>query len=40
VAQQEGLDGKPLEDYLALARECKGNLRAMLNAIDSGELIA
>lgn len=39
VAQQEGLDGKPLEAYIELIRQCGGNLRAAYNAIESGELL-
>jgi hypothetical protein len=39
VAQAEGLDGAKLEDYLSLVRKNNGNLRACLNAIESGELL-
>lgn len=40
VAQIEGLDGgHPIERYMALARNCRCNLRQMLNAIEFGELL-
>lgn len=39
IAQRENLDGRPLEDYIALIRRCKGNMRAALNAVESGELL-
>ena len=38
VAVTEGIDGQPLDDYRLLYRECKGNLRAMLQRVEVGDI--
>jgi replication-associated recombination protein RarA len=40
IARSEGLDGRPIEDYVKLVNEHKANFRAVLQAIDSGVMLA
>ncbi len=38
IARAEGLDGKPIEDYIKLAKRCKNNMREILREIESGAM--
>lgn len=40
IAQAENLDGLPIERYQRLVKDCNNNFRAVLQAIDAGEMIA
>jgi len=39
IAQQEGLDGAPIEKYVRLLQSCKNNMRAALQRIEAGDMI-
>ena len=39
IARQEGLDGRPLADYVQLVIRCKGNLRAAIQAVEQGDML-
>lgn len=39
IAQAEGMDGKPEADYVKLVQRCKNNMRAVLQAIEAGEML-
>ena len=39
IATKEGLNGRPIADYVTLINECKGNLRTAISRIEAGEML-
>ena len=39
IAQAEGLDGQPIARYVELVKQSRNNMRAVLEAIEAGEMI-
>jgi len=39
IAQAEGLDGKPLPAYKRLVEQHRGNMRAVLQAVEDGDML-
>lgn len=39
IAQQEGLNGRPIQTYVKLMQSCRNNLRAALQAVEAGEML-
>lgn len=40
VAQLENLDGKPIEEYVKLMKQCRNNLRQAYREIEAGAMLA
>ncbi len=39
IATAENLNGRPIEAYERLAKDCRNNLRAMFQAVEAGDMI-
>jgi DNA polymerase-3 subunit gamma/tau len=40
IARLEGLDGKPIESYVRLLKDCRNSMRAALQKIEAGAMLA
>lgn len=38
IASKEGLNGRPLEQYVRLVKDCRNNFRAVLQSIENGSV--
>ena len=39
IATKEGLNGRPIADYITLINDCNGNLRTAISRIEAGEMM-
>ena len=40
IARAEGLDGRPIADYIRLAKDQRNNFRGMLGSVEAGAMLA
>jgi hypothetical protein len=39
IAEIEGLDGRPIEDYVAVVKDDRCNFRSSLQRVEAGEML-